>query len=171
MPELFSNLAITNMQGLWFLIPSIPICLWVIYTDLAEMRIRNYAVLALLAVFVVVGFFVMPLSDYLWRFAHFAVVLAIGWVLATYVGVGAGDCKFAAAMAPFVALPDWRVALILYAILSVGGLILHKIARRIPPIQRATTGWVSFDPETGTFPLGISLAVMHLLYLYMGAVQ
>ena len=165
------DLAITAQQGLWFLIPSIPICLYVIYTDLAQMRIPNTMVLALFAVFVVVGPFVMELTEYAWRYLHMVVVLAIGYLLNRFVGIGAGDAKFAAAMAPFFAFADWRIALILYAVFSIGGLILHKIARSIGPIQRAASGWTSFHPEMGHFPLGISLAAMHIFYLAMAALQ
>ena len=159
----------TPDQAMMLLIPSIPICLYVIYTDLSEMRIPNTMVIALIAVFAVFGFLALPLDEYLWRYSHFAVVLAIGFVLSTFVGVGAGDAKFAAAMAPFVAFGDWYIALLLYAVFSIDGLVLHKIARRIGPIQRAAAGWTSFDPEMGHYPLGISLAAMHLTYLAMAA--
>ena len=85
----------TPEQALWLLIPSIPICLYVTYTDLSEMRIPNTMVLALLAVFAIFGFMALPLDEYLWRYSHFAVVLAIGFVLSSFVGIGAGDAKFA----------------------------------------------------------------------------
>lgn len=156
---------------MWLLLPSVPICLYVIYTDLAEMRIPNTMVLALLAVFAVFGFMAFPLEEYLWRYAHFAVVLAIGYLFHIIVGIGAGDVKFAAAMAPFFAAADWRFALLLYMAFSIGGLILHKTARKIGPIQRAAAGWLSFDPKMGHFPLGISLAAMHITYLALAASQ
>lgn len=83
-------LGTTAQQGLWFLIPALPICFWVAYTDLSAMRIPNVAVLALLAVFVVMGFMILSLGEFAWRFAHLAVVLLIGFVLSAFLGVGAG---------------------------------------------------------------------------------
>ena len=169
---MFTDLAITQQQALWFLIPSIPICLYVMYTDLAQMRIPNYAVLALIAVFLVVGPFVLPFTDYLWRFVHFAVVLGIGIVVNATMGVGAGDCKFAAAMAPFVALADWQTVVMLYVITSLTLVVVHLLLRKITPIAAAARNaeWVSFTKERGAIlPLGVALAVVHLGYLYMGA--
>ena len=163
------ELVTTSEQAMWLLIPSIPICLYVIYTDLSEMRIPNTMVIALLLVFAIFGFMALPLDEYLWRYSHFAVVLFIGFLLSAFVGIGAGDAKFAAAMAPFVALGDWHVAMLLYMAFAIGGLILHKTARAIGPIQRAAAGWTSFDPDMGHFPLGISLAAMHITYLSLAA--
>ncbi len=163
------ELAITSNEAIWFLIPSIPICLYVIYTDLSKMIIPNIMVLALLGVFIIIGPFVLPFETYLWRFAHFGVVLAVGYIFYLIAGIGAGDVKFAAAMATFIALPDWGFALILYTVFSLLGLLLHQIARRIGFIQRITSGWKSFDLKQGHYPLGISLAVMHLVYLSLGA--
>ena len=90
-----STLALTGAQALWFAPLSIPICLWAAYTDLKSLRIPNAAVLAMLAVFAVTGLFALGLADYLWRYAHFAVVLAVGFVLWALpgFGFGAGDAK------------------------------------------------------------------------------
>ena len=139
----------TPDQAMWFLIPSIPICLYVIYTDLSEMRIPNTMVLALLLVFAVFGYMALPLDEYLWRYSHFAVMLAIGYLLSTFVGIGAGDAKFAAAMAPFVALGDWPIVALLYVGFSITGLLLHKIARNIGPVQRAAAGWTKTALRAG----------------------
>ena len=96
-------LSATPLQGLVFGLLSLPICLWVAYTDLTQMKIRNEAVLALFVTFVVSGIFLMPFTEYLWRYLHLAVILAVGFGLSTIRALGAGDAKFAAAMAPFVA--------------------------------------------------------------------
>lgn len=159
------SFSVPAFDALIFFVACLPICLYVMYTDLSEMRIPNTMVLAMLALFIVVGPFLLPIDEYLWRFSHFAIVLVVGYLLHVIAGIGAGDVKFAAAMAPFFAASDWATALLLYAIFSVAGLILHKIARRITPIKKAAAGWMSFDEEQGHFPLGISLAAMHLFYL------
>jgi len=159
--------AAPQMQGLILGLVSLPICLWVAYTDLSRMKIRNEAVLALLALFVVGGLFVLPMSDYLWRFAHFAVVLAIGFALSSLRMLGAGDAKFAAAMAPFVALQDTGLIAMMvsgYLIVFFG---LHQAARLTAPIRALAPDWESWQDWEGRktkFPMGTALAATHVTY-------
>ena len=161
-------LAATARQGLVFGLLSLPICLWVAYTDLSLMKIRNQAVLALFAVFVVAGIFVMPFTDYLWRYLHLAVVLAIGFCLATMRALGAGDAKFAAAMAPFIALPDLAEVLVIFSALLIATLVLHRVIRRIPAIRNLAPDWKSWS-EPKDFPMGITLGATQLTYLGLAA--
>ncbi len=97
---------LTDTQALWFLPFALPICLWVAWSDLKFMKIPNKAVLALVAVFAVVGFIALGWPDWGWRWLHLLVILIIGFALNIIGAIGAGDAKFAAAMAPFVALAD-----------------------------------------------------------------
>lgn len=161
-----SQLALTGAQALWFAPLSVPICLWAAFSDLSSLRIPNVLVLALLAVFAVTGLFALDFVDYLWRYAHFAVVLAIGFVLWALpgFGFGAGDAKFAAAIAPFVALQDASLFLIILCATTIIGFALFKIASRIPIIRRATPGWTSWT-KPKTFPWGLSLSAALILYL------
>lgn len=159
----------TATQALWFLIPSIPICLWVAYTDLSKMRIPNVAVLALFAVFVVVGFLQLDLVEYAWRFAHLAVVLVIGFLLTAFAGVGAGDSKFAAAMAPFVALGDALEVLMVFSLLVFVTFALHRLSRSIGFIRKLAPSWESWTSKK--FPMGITLTSTHLAYLALAAAQ
>jgi hypothetical protein len=100
------EVTLTAAQAWIFLPLALPIALWACYTDITEFKIKNVTVLALLAGFIVLGPFALGWGEYAWRFAHFGVVLAIGFVLSAVMGIGAGDAKFAAAMAPFIALSD-----------------------------------------------------------------
>lgn len=159
----------TAQQGLWFLIPALPICIWVAYTDLSTMRIPNNAVLALFAVFVVVGYFALPLVDYAWRFAHLAVVLVIGFVLSSFAGVGAGDSKFAAAMAPFVALGDVLEVLMIFSFLVFVTFALHRLSRSIAFIRKLAPAWESWTSKK--FPMGITLTSTLAVYLGVAATQ
>ncbi|WP_371154793.1 prepilin peptidase [Jannaschia sp. 2305UL9-9] len=170
---MFTDLAITQTQGLIFGLLTLPITLWVIYTDLTEQKIKNKAVLAMLAVFVVAGIFLMPLEDYAWRYAHFAIALAIGFVL-SMVGIGAGDVKYAASVAPFVALPDLQAVGVLYIGWSVILIVGILIAWRIPALRRAYPDWVWFG-EAGKgrkskIPLGLALAPAASSYFLLGAI-
>ena len=161
-----STLALTGAQALWFAPLSIPLCLWAAYTDLQSLRIPNAAVLAMLAVFAVTGLFALGLADYLWRYAHFAVVLAVGFVLWALpgFGFGAGDAKFAAAIAPFVALQDASIFLLILCATTIIGFALYKIASRIPWIRRVTPNWTSWS-KPNSFPWGLSLSSALILYL------
>ena len=53
-------MTIPSAAALWFLPFVLPICLYVAFTDMREMRIKNHAVVALAAVFAVVGLIAVP---------------------------------------------------------------------------------------------------------------
>ena len=55
---------ISSFSAVWFLPFVLPICFYVAFTDMREMRITNQAVIALAVVFLVVGLFVLPLPTY-----------------------------------------------------------------------------------------------------------
>lgn len=162
--------SLTAQQALIFLPFVLPICLWAMVTDLKHMVIKNYAVLALMAGFVVLGLFAFPTwGEYFWRYANFAAVLGIGFLLWIFpgIGFGAGDAKFAAAIAPFVAVGDWAVFLMILSATSIIGVILHRLAKRVPVIVNATPEWQSWQ-EDQAFPWGVSLASALILYLTLG---
>ncbi len=130
---------------------------------MATMKIPNKAVLALLAVFVVIGLIALPFNDYLWRYAHFAVVLVIGFILSTVGAMGAGDAKFGAAMAPFVAVQDLMMFMFLLGATTVGAFFLHRSARRSDAIRGKFPDWESWTRRE--FPMGFALAPALLFYL------
>jgi prepilin peptidase CpaA len=150
-----------------FLWPVLPICLYVCYTDLSSMRIRNHAVLALVAVFAIMGPFLLPLDAYLWRYAHVAVVLAIGVALTAGGAMGAGDAKFAAAAAPFIHLADLRFLLALFAATLLAAVAVHRGVKH-SPLRRLAPDWASWQ-SGARFPMGLALAGTLVLYLALGA--
>jgi hypothetical protein len=108
------NLEVTlSAAQAWIFLPlALPIALWACYTDITEFKIKNVTVLALLGGFVVLGPIALGFEEYAWRFTHFGVVLLVGFILSAVMGIGAGDAKFAAAMAPFIALSDAGTVLV-----------------------------------------------------------
>lgn len=152
------------VPALWFLPAALPIAIWVAWSDMATMKIPNKAVLALTAVFLVIGAIALPWAEYFSRMLHFVVVLAIGFALSIAGVFGAGDAKFAAAMAPFVALYDVTSMIILFAIAVLFGFATHRGARSVPAIRSATPDWVSWE-ETKKFPMGYPLALALIAYL------
>jgi len=153
--------------ALWLLPFATPIALWAMWSDLARMRIPNKAVLALTAVFAIVGLLALPLDEYLWRWSHLAVVLAIGFVISTAGLVGAGDAKFAAAMAPFVARPDLGLFLPLFAAILIAAFATHRLVRATPALRGLSPGWVSW--ESHQFPMGLALGGALIAYLVLVA--
>lgn len=147
----------------WLVLAALPIAAWVGWSDLKSMRIPNVAVLALIAVYLVVGALTLPLTVWAWSWLHLLVVLVIGFGLSLTGGFGAGDAKFAAAMAPFIALGDLRMFLVLLSAVTIAAFIVHRLARAIPFVRRATPDWASWTrPE---FPFGIALAPSLIFYL------
>lgn len=158
-------MAIEWTTAAWFLPFVLPIVIWVSWSDMATMKIPNKAVIALLAVFVVVGLIALPFTEYLWRYAHLAVVLVIGFILSSMNAVGAGDAKFAAAMAPFVALPDGMKFMYVLGATILGAFILHRWARA-SSIRARYPDWESWTRKE--FPMGFALAPALLFYLLLG---
>jgi prepilin peptidase CpaA len=158
------EIAVTT--ALWFAVFAGPIGIWVAWNDMAFMKIPNRAVVALFAVFVVVGLLALPFEDYLWRYVQFAGVLALGFVLNAARAVGAGDAKFAAAMAPFVDPGDARVVLVLFAAVLIAAFVTHRAARTIPAMRAAFPAWESWSRKD--FPMGLALGGTLIFYLLLG---
>ena len=161
------DLAQSAGAAVWLLLGALPISAWVVWTDLSTMKIPNKAVLALMGVFAVVGALTLPLGTWAWAWAQFAVVLAVGFVLSMTGGFGAGDAKFAAAMAPFVALGDLGLFMLILSALAVVTFLVHRLARQVPAVRAATPGWASW--ERREFPFGIALAPSLIVYLALAA--
>ena len=109
------TLELSARAALWFLPFVLPVCLWVAWSDLRAMKIPNSAVLSLVVIYLVIGLVALPLPDYGWRLTHLAVLLAAGLVANAAGLMGAGDAKFIAAAAPFVALGDAMLLALLFA--------------------------------------------------------
>jgi prepilin peptidase CpaA len=161
------SLALTYTQAIWFLPLALPICVWVAMTDLREMRIPNVAVLALFAVFVGAGLFVLPLNEFWVRLLQLAVVLVAGFIITSLGLAGAGDSKFAAALAPFIAPGDYLFFLMLFSLVLIASWITHRGAGRVPAVRRATADWASWEAGK-LFPMGVALAGALVIYLALG---
>ena len=129
---------------------------------MATMKIPNKAVLSLMVVFLVIGLIALPFWEYLWRWSHFAVVLAIGFVMASLGAMGAGDAKYMAAMAPFIDLDDLPTFMFLLAATIMGAIILHRLARA-SFIRKRFDSWESWTHKG--FPMGFALAPALMFYL------
>lgn len=154
----------------WWLLPfAAPIAFWAAWSDLKSMKIPNKAVMALLAVFFVVGLIALPPEVWAWRWSHFAVVLVIGFVMNLVGLIGAGDAKFAAAMAPFVALGDVTFFLMLFAAVLIAAFVAHRVARALPMVRGLAPHWESWTRRD--FPMGLALSGALVAYLVIGVLH
>jgi len=160
------EMAITSLSAMWFLPFAILISIWVAWSDMKFMTIPNVAVLALVAVFLVIGIIVLPMDEYLWRWLHLAVILVIGFLCSTLGLLGAGDAKFAAAIAPFVAWGDGAKMLYLLAAVVLAAFITHRILQRSKSFRKLTPDWKSWDNKD--FPMGLALGGSLIAYLALG---
>ncbi|MFL4470488.1 prepilin peptidase [Tateyamaria armeniaca] len=163
-------MALSAQVAWWFLPFLVPLCLYVAYTDLARMRITNPTVLTMAAVFVVVGFFLYPFDGYLWQLAQLGIVLVVCMILNAAGAMGAGDAKFLAAAAPYVALGDVRLLMALFAAVLLAAYAAHRIARATPLRNMAPT-WDSWSTKGRKFPMGFALGPTLAIYLALAAVH
>lgn len=159
---------LSAQTALWFLPFVAPISLWVAWSDMKWMKIHNQAVLSLGAIYLVIGFIALPLVAWAWGWASLAIVLVVGFVLSSVGLVGAGDAKFAAVMAPFIALGDLSLFLMLLATVTLVSFVAHRIARRTSLVQGLVPEWESLHRRE--FPMGLALGPSLLFYLCLATI-
>ncbi|KPU83913.1 membrane protein [Marinosulfonomonas sp. PRT-SC04] len=160
------SIVISAASALWFLPFAIVISIWVAYTDLKFMKITNKAVFALIVVFLIIGFLTLPFEEYTWRMLHFVVMLVIGFLCSSLGFLGAGDAKFAAAIAPFVAWGDAAIMMYILAAVVLVSLLTHRLFQRSKAFRKLTSDWKSWDNKD--FPMGVALGASLVVYLALG---
>lgn len=161
-------MSLSAAAAAWFLPFVLPICLYICYTDMKGMRIPNHAVVALFAVFALVGPFVLSFDAYLWRYMHLVVVLVAGIALNAGGAMGAGDAKFTAAAAPLVHIGDLRFLMALFAANLLAAFVAHRMAK-FSGLRRLAPDWHSWD-SGARFPMGLALGGTLAIYLGLGLV-
>ena len=147
------------------LVPVLPIAIWAAFSDLKRMKIPNAAVLAMAAVWPLLGWFVVPTwALWFWGFALMAAVFVAGFLLYLTGTFGAGDAKFAAAMAGLFVGGDIGEILLITFVCMVGALVLHRLLRSLPFVRNATPDWESWTRRR-YFPFGLALSSIVVFYL------
>lgn len=149
--------------ALWLLPATLPLGVYVAWSDLARMKIPNKAVYGLVAAFAVLGLFALPFDVYVWRWTHLPVLLIIGMVLNAIGALGAGDAKFLAAAAPFVALADLANVFYILAFCMFAAYVVHRLAKHTP-LHKLAPNWESWRSGK-RFPMGFPLAMALNVYL------
>lgn len=151
---------LTSTGALILLAPVLPIAIWAAMTDLKRMKIPNLSVLALAAVWPLLGWLAVDSwSTWFWGFGLMGIVLILGFLLYTTGTFGAGDAKYAAAMAPMFIGTSISRFLLIILVCMIGALILHRIARSTPFIRKMTPDWQSWE-QRRYFPLGLALSAI-----------
>lgn len=142
----------------------IPLIAYIIRSDLKELRIPNWSVLAVVGVFVVTGLWGLPLESFLWRLAAGVIALLLGFGLYALASakVGGGDLKLIAALVPFVAARDVLFVIVVYVFVTFTALIIHRLIRRF--LRGRQIGWKAIDQKI-YFPVGLLLGLTILIYL------
>ena len=159
-------MAVSSISAIVFFVPSLPIAIWVAWSDMRFMKIPNKAVISLFCSFCLLGLFVLSMDTFLWRLAQGGVVLVIGFALNLVRALGAGDAKSAAAIAPLVAAHDIGMVLVLFAGVLIAAFCTHRFFRALPPVQRHFHDWKSWTHPK--FPMGLALSGTLLIYLGLG---
>jgi prepilin peptidase CpaA len=160
---------IAASTALWFIPFAVPIGIWVAWNDMAFMKIPNKAVMSRSSWSSWwIGLLALPFETYLWRYVQCAAVLAAGFLLNMIRAVGAGDAKFAAAMAPLVDPGDARMVLVLFAAVLLAAFATHRGARALPAMRGAFPAWESWSRHD--FPMGLALGGTLIFYLALGIV-
>lgn len=156
---------ITSTGAMILLAPVLPIAVWAAGSDMKRMKIPNKAVLALAAVWPLLGWLaVTTWAAWFWGFALMAIVLVLGYLAYTTGTFGAGDAKYAAAMAPvFVGAHIGNLLMIIF-ICMIGALLLHRLAGKLPAVRAVTPDWESFT-QRRYFPFGLALSGILVFYL------
>ena len=146
------------------LVPTLPIAIWAAFSDLKRMKIPNASVLAMAAIWPLLGWYLVPLTAWFWGFALMAIVFGAGFLLYLTGTFGAGDAKFAAAMAGIFVGGDIGEILLIVFVCMVGALLLHRILRSLPFVRNATPDWESWTRRR-YFPFGLALSSILVFYL------
>ncbi|OWU86414.1 membrane protein [Oceanicola sp. 22II-s10i] len=159
---------ITALSAAALAVPAIPLSMFTCWSDMRGMRIPNGTVLLLAGAFVLIGPFVLPFDTYLWRLAQLAIVLVAGIIANAGGLMGAGDAKFAAAAAPYIALGDLRFVIALFTACLLAAFVSHRLAKHTP-LRRLAPDWESWS-RGGDFPMGLALGGTLSIYLILGAI-
>ena len=146
------------------LIPALPIAIWVALSDMKRMKIPNTSVLAMAAIWPLLGWFLVPMTAWLWGFALMAIIFVLGFLLYLTGTFGAGDAKYAAAMAGMFVGGNIPSILVLLVLCMIGSLLVHRLLRSISFVRKLTPDWVSWG-QRRYFPFGLALSAILIIYL------
>lgn len=160
-------LTLSTSAGLVFLIVTAPLAFLGAFNDLKNMKLPNGLVTLLGLVYVVSGPFVLAFDQYLWGFAHFAIMYVVAMFLYAFAGVGAGDGKYVAVLAMYIPAADALSVLAIFSAFLLGAFGAHRFLRLFPAVRRMTPDWVSWEAKK--FPMGLAITGTQICYFALAA--
>lgn len=151
------------------LLVALPFAFWAAFQDLSRMKLPNWMTIAIAVVFILLGPFLFPLEDYLWRIGIGVSVFVVVLILSLVVEIGGGDIKYTAAVLPWIPMPLMPVFVVILAGAVLIGFVMHRIARRQRWIRAMAPRWVSWRRQR--YPMGLSISVAWLLTLAAAALN
>lgn len=156
---------ITPTGALILLVPALPLAIWASLSDLKRLKIPNKAVLAVAALWPLLGWLAVPTwTAWFWGFAIMAIGFLIGYLAFTFLRFPGGDAKYAAAISPMFVGADIGFALQIVLVSMIGATVLHQILRQIPFVRRMAPDWEGWK-RWRMVPFGLALSGMMIFYL------
>lgn len=159
-------MALAENPYIWLLVAALPFCAAAVWTDLTAMKIRNWTVLGLAGVFLIVGSLTLPWNVVTMQAVQAGIVLMVTFVLAMARTMGAGDAKFLAATALYVPLGAVPLYVVVLCACVLVGFVLHRGARMMPALKGV--GWESWNRQD--FPMGLCLGSALAIFLGLAAI-
>lgn len=151
----------------------IPMLIYVMYSDLKDMRIPNMASLVIFAAFVPLGLWGLPIETFGWRVLHGAIAFFVAFGLFSVAPgvVGGGDLKLIVALVPYVPGDLLIVLAELWVVMSVVTLLLFVALRaglrgrtQLAAIERSSETFLKLP-----FPYAWTIAGSFIAFLALGA--
>ncbi len=156
---------ITSSGALILLVPALPIAIWATLNDLKKLKIPNKAVLAMAAIWPLLGWLAVPTwTAWFWGLGFMAIGIALAYLAFALFNFPGGDGKYAAAISPFFVGADISYVLMLVLICMMGATLAFQVIRVLPGIRSVTTGWEGFK-HWRIVPFGLALSAMAIYYL------
>lgn len=160
------HLEINSTAALVFLIFTAPICFYVMWTDLREMKIYNRTNALLALVFLFVGVAVLPIEQYMTQVMMGLIATLIAIVIIFTGLMGGGDAKFIAASGAFIHPGDYNLLIILVCAGLLGAFTAHRLAG-LAGLAKYVPDWVSWSAGK-KFPFGLALGWVLIAYFGLG---
>ncbi|MEM7744875.1 MAG: prepilin peptidase [Pseudomonadota bacterium] len=151
----------------------VPLMIYTGWHDVRYLIIPNWVVVATLGIYVVFGFWGLPIETFLWGLAGGVIALFIGFGLYLILGsigiagIGAGDLKLIAALVPFMWSRDALEIVVIFGVVIwvflVGFIIAWRRYRRSS--RYAALGQDEKSTMKVASPFGVSLALTIVIYM------
>ncbi len=154
---------------LWQWPVTIPLGIWIAWSDMKFMRIPNEALVTLALSWVLLAWLIVPWQVWLVGLPVMVLAYVVAGLLYATGAYGAGDLKMMAAMSPFFIGADPRHVMLLFAACLLGALIAHRGARLIPAFRGAAPDWASWTHRK--FPMGLALSGLLIFHPILAAIS